>query len=207
MRKRKLLKVFFIACLILVSTVSPQAYEFLTGRGLGLQQTLLLSEPSASTLLRLSTNGINRREWIVEAGALRKFELKELDLAYLAAATRIGDFVLAAGISQLGQRDFYAEKTLRTSIGYQSRQIGISIFLSGVEYDFGGYYTSLRAAALGAGLSYAFSGIYLGASFDNLNSPTLLAGSPETKPDFSFYGELKGKGAYSILVRVTIPAR
>ena len=89
--------------------------------------TLLLSEPSASTLLQLPTSGITQSEWIFEAGALREFEIKELDRVYLVAATRVGHFILAAGIAQLGQRDFYAEKTLRTSVGYLRKHFGLSL--------------------------------------------------------------------------------
>lgn len=167
-------------------------------------RTLLLSKPSASTLLWLPTSAIVPGQWILEAGALREFEIKELDRAYLAGATRAGNFIVAAGIAQLGQRDFYSEKTLRTSLGYSYRRIGLSLNFSVLQFDFGGTYGSLQASAAGAGVSYSIQRLYLGASFDNLNSPSMLEGSPETKPNFSFYGELKGKGAYSILGRVTL---
>lgn len=203
MRNRPYLKFCFLIFVLLFSASSAQAFEFVTSRGLGVAGTLLLSEPSASTLLQLPTSGITQNEWIFEAGALREFEIKELDRAYLVAATRVGNFILAAGIAQLGQRDFYAEKTLRTSLGYLHQYFGLSLNISGVEYDFGGFYGSLRAAAVGAGFSFRIERLYLAASFDNLNSPTLLEGSPEMKPDYSFYGELKGKGAYSIMGRIT----
>ena len=204
MRNRPVQKFCFLIFALLFSAGSSQAFEFVTSRGLGMGGTLLLSEPSASTLLQLPTSGITQSEWIFEAGALREFEIKELDRVYLVAATRIGYFILAAGIAQLGQRDFYAEKTLRTSVGYLHRHFGLSLNISGVEYDFGGFYGSLRAAAVGAGFSFRMQRLYLAASFDNLNSPTLLEGSPELKPDYSFYGELKGKGAYSIMGRITL---
>ncbi|MEE8404391.1 MAG: hypothetical protein V3S17_03265 [candidate division Zixibacteria bacterium] len=203
MRNRPYLKFCFLIFVLLFSASSARAFEFVTSRGLGVAGTLLLSEPSASTLLQLPTSGITQNEWIFEAGALREFQIKELDRAYLVAATRVGNFIVAAGIAQLGQRDFYAEKTLRTSLGYLHPHFGLSLNVSGVEYDFGGLYGSLRAAAVGAGFSFSMERLYLAASFDNLNSPTLLEGSPEMKPDYSFYGELKGKGAYSIMGRIT----
>ncbi len=203
MKIRPYLKFFFLIFALLYSAVSTQAFEFVTSRGLGMAGTLLLSEPSASTLLLLPTSGIAPNEWIFEAGALREFEIKELDRTYLVAATRAGRFILAAGIAQLGQRDFYAEKTLRASLGYLQQRFGLSLNISAVKYDFGGFYGSLRAAAVGAGFSFKLQRLYLAASFDNLNSPTLLENSPETKPVYSFYGELKGKGAYSIMGRAT----
>jgi len=203
MKNRACLKCCFLIFALLFSAGGAQAFEFVTSRGLGMAGTLLLSEPSASTLLLLPTSGIIKNEWIFEAGALREFEIKELDRAYLVAATRAGHFILAAGIAQLGQRDFYAEKTLRTSLGYLQQSFGMSLNISAVEYDFGGFYGSLRAAAVGAGFSFKLQRLYLAASFDNLNSPTLLENSPETKPEYSFYGELKGKGAYSIMGRAT----
>ncbi len=204
MRKQWANMFCFLAFALLFSAYSTQAFEFVTSKGLGIGRTLLLSEPSASTLLQLPTSGILPNEWILEAGALREFEIKELDRGYLVAATRVGRFIMAAGIAQLGQRDFYAEKTWRTSLGYLHQHFGVSLNISGVEYDFGGFYGSLRAAAIGAGMFYGTERVYLGASFDNLNSPTLLEGSPEIKPNSSFYGELKGKGAYSVLGRVTL---
>ena len=203
MKIRPYLKFFFLIFALLYSAVSTQAFEFVTSRGLGMAGTLLLSEPSASTLLLLPTSGIAPNEWIFEAGALREFEIKELDRTYLVAATRAGRFILAAGIAQLGQRDFYAEKTLRASLGYLQQRFGLSLNISAVKYDFGVFYGSLRAAAVGAGFSFKLQRLYLAASFDNLNSPTLLENSPETKPVYSFYGKLKGKGAYSIMGRAT----
>ena len=204
MRKRSAEIFCFFVFALLFSAGSTQAFEFVTSRGLGMGGTLLISEPSASTLLWLPTSGILQNEWILEAGALREFEIKELDRAYLVAATRVGRFIVAAGIAQLGQRDFYAEKTLRASLGYLHQHLGLSLNISGVEYEFGGSYGSLRAAAVGAGIFFKMQRVYLGASFDNLNSPALFDDSPETKPDFSFYGELKGKGAYSVLGRITL---
>ena len=204
MRNRPVQNFCFLIFALLFSAGSSLAFEFVTSRGLGMGGTLLLSEPSASTLLQLPTSGITQSEWIFEAGALREFEIKELDRVYLVAATRVGHFILAAGIAQLGQRDFYAEKTLRTSLGYLRKHFGLSLNISAVEYDFGGFYGSLRAAAVGAGFSFRMQRLYLAASFDNLNSPTLLESSPELKPDYSFYGELKGKGAYSIMGRITL---
>ncbi len=203
MRIRPYLKCCFFVFALLYSAVGSQAFEFVTSRGLGMAGTLLLSEASASTLLLLPTSGITKNEWIFEAGALREFEIKELDRAYLVAATRAGHFIFAAGIAQLGQRDFYAEKTLRASVGYLQQHFGLSLNVSGIEYDFGDFYGSLRAAAVGAGFSFKLQRLYLAASFDNLNSPTLLESSPKIRPDYSFYGELKGKGAYSIMGRVT----
>ena len=203
MRNRPAQKFFFLIFVLLFSVCSAQAFEFVTSRSLGMGGTLLLSEPSASTLLQLPTSGITKNEWIFEAGALREFEIKELDRAYLVAATRVGHLIVAAGIAQLGQTDFYAEKTLRTSLGYLNRYFGLSLNISAVEYDFGGFYGSLRASAVGAGFSFKLKRLYLAASLDNLNSPTLLENSSELKSDYSFYGELKGKGAYSIMGRVT----
>ncbi len=188
---------------MLYSAVRAQAFGVVTRRGLGMAGTLRLSEPSASTLLLLPTSGIAPNEWIFETGALREFEIKELDRAYLVAATRAGRFILAAGIAQLGQRDFYAEKTLRASLGYLQQRFGLSLNISAVEYDFGGFYGSLRAAAVGAGFSFKLQRLYFASSFDRLISPTLLENSAETKAVYSFYGELKGKGAYSIMGRAT----
>jgi hypothetical protein len=166
-------------------------------------QTILISQPSASTLLLLPSWGIEKGEWIIELGGVREFELSELNRAYLAAAARYGNCTVAVGLSQLGQRDYFAERIGKFSLGYQWENCNFGINLSGLEYSFGGNYKSLRAGAIGAGFTYSYNPLQLGFSADNLNSPGVTDNSPAVNAQYSFFAEFMGKGAYSLTARMS----
>jgi len=182
---------------------SAAAFEFATSRGIGMGQTLVLSDPSATSLLLVPTSGIEPGEWIVELGGMREYELSELNCAYLAAATRYGNYIVAVGISQLGERDYYAERTGKVSFAYRWWDYAFAVNLSGLEYSFGGNYSSERAAAAGLGISYYHHRFYLGLAADNLNSPKVTDGSPAINPQISLYGEFIGKETFSMTARAT----
>lgn len=182
---------------------SSKAFEFTTTRGTGMGNTLILSRPSATTLLLMPSGGIENREWIVELGGTREFGLSELDRAYLAAATRYGNYTVAVGISQLGQRDYYAERVGKVCIAYQWWDYNFAVNLSGIEYSFGGNYSSQRAGTAGLGISYSYEKFFVGIAADNLNSPEIVENSPKVNPQYSFFGEFLGKGTFSLTVRAT----
>jgi hypothetical protein len=198
------IKKLTISVLFSAATFSSAAgFDFITNRGNGMAETIIISEPSATTLLSLPSLGIDKGEWIIEMGAIREFEIRELDRAYLAAATRIGNYSVAVGLSQLGRRDFYAERTGRISLGYNYFDFGLQVSLSGIDYSFGGNYESQRAGTVGAGVSYGYRQLKVGASVDNINSPKVVENSPSVSPVYNVYGEYIGKGAYSLTVRGT----
>jgi len=196
---------FFVVLIFaaVVSENSAQAFEFVTTRGSGIGKTLIISEPSATTLLLLPSSGINQNECIVELGGMREFELSELDRAYVAAAARYKNYTVAFGLSQLGQRDFYSERTGKLSIAYQWQNCNFSANISGIEYYFGGGYDSQSAGAAGIGFSYHYRRLFLGMAADNLNSPKLFESSPAINPQYSFYGEFVGKKSFSVTARVS----
>lgn len=187
----------------LVFVASTSAFDFITNRGNGMARTLVISQPSASSLLQLPSTGIDKGEWIIEMGAIREFEIKELDRAYFAAATRFGNYIVAVGLSQLGQRDYFAERTGKLSLSYNYFDYSFMVSISGIDYSFGGAYDPQRAGTLGAGVTYSYRRLNLGASVDNFNSPKIVESSPAVNPIYSVYGEFIGKGAYSVTARGT----
>ncbi len=199
--KTKIIKL--TAAAIFFTLSSAQAFEFNTTRGTGMGKTILISEPSASTLLLLPSWGIEKGEWIIELGGMREFELSELNHAYLAAAARYGSYTVAIGLSQLGQRDYYAERTGKISLGYQWENCNFGVNLSGLEYSFGGGYSSQRAGTVGAGFTFSYSPLLLGVAADNLNSPQVTDNSTAINPQYSIFAEFMGKGAYSLTARMT----
>ena len=182
---------------------SAGAFEFATNRGLGMAGTVLFSEPSASTLLFMPSTSIEKGELIIELGGMREFEIKELDRAYVAAATRFGNYTLTIGASQLGERDYYAERTGKISLAYQYFDYSFAVSISGIDYSFGGNYASQRAGTAGASFSYHYRRVFIGASIDNINSPKLIESSPAINPKYSIYAEVVGKGAFSLTARGT----
>jgi len=194
-----------IASLLLFGAVgnSANAFEFMTTRGSGMGNTLVISEPSATTLLLVPSSGIEKGEWIVELGGVQEYGLSELNRAYLAAATKFGDYTIALGLEQLGERDFYAERTGKMSLAYNWYDYNFAVNISGIEYSFGGNYASQSAGTAGAGISYSHKRFLLGLAADNLNSPKITDNSPAINPQFSIFSEFIGKGAYSLTARAT----
>lgn len=194
---------FFFTAAIFLTITSVNAFEFITTRGNGMGQTIVISQPSASTLLLLPSWGIEHGEWIIELGGMREYELSQLNRAYLAAATRYGRYTFAIGLSQLGQRDYFSERIGKISLGYQWENCNFGVNLSGLEYSFGGNYSPLKAGTFGAAMSYAYSPLQLGFSADNLNSPSVTDNSPAINPQFSVFAEFMGKKSYSLTARMT----
>jgi hypothetical protein len=193
-----------VSVLFVVGVGSVGAFEFVTTRGIGMGKTVLISQPSATTFLLLPSSSIVPGEWIIELGGMREFELSELDRAYVAVATRYKNFTMAIGASQLGKLDYYSEKTGKISISYHWYDYTVSANISGIQYYFGGNYDEQRAGTAGLGFSYSYGRFHFGIAADNLNSPKLIETAPSINPQYSFFGELIGKGAYSVTARATI---
>ncbi len=194
----------FITAFLCLSFNSAQGFEFITSRGNGMGKTILISQPSASTLLILPSRGIEKGEWIIELGGMQEFELSQLNHAYLAAAARFGNYTAALGLSQLGQRDYYSERTGKISLGYQWENCNFGINLSDLQYSFGGNYSSQSAGTAGVAFTYSYNPLLVGMAADNLNSPKITENSPAINPQYTLFAEFIGKGAYSLLGRLTI---
>ena len=182
------------------------AFDYQTGRGAGLGGGILLRKSSASALVTLPSGGIDSGEIKVEMGLGRKFEMKELDQAFVAAAYRYRDAVVALGVAQFGHRDFYAERTARLNIAYPIKRIWVGASVSGIMVDIPQGYGQLRAAAWGVGLTVRTKRVTGAIVGDNLNSPILYAGGLPAEPKWSGYLEYAGSGSFSTLGRATLQA-
>lgn len=191
-----------LALIVLMSRTPGLAFDFITGNGNGLGQAMMLSRSSASTLLNVPTGGLARGEWRVETGLNRAYDLKELDQAYIAGAWHWRDLTAAIGFSQLGQRDFYSERTAKWGLGYQYRDWMFGANYSVLVHSFGGRYGELSAGALGLGGGFRRAPVYLAFSADNLNSPVLDRGSPSIRPVYSLYAELRSSKTLSTVSRM-----
>ena len=172
----------------------------------GMGNTIVLAQPSALELLSVPVGGIDDGCFKIESGYSRKFEMKELDRVYLAAARRFGPVTTAVGISQFGKGDFYAEKVGRLSLAYHFDSLAVGASLSGMMIEFGGGYDDLSAVTVGAGCGYRSRRLKTALMFENMTTPRLHAGSPEVSIVSSLHLELLGPGPYSVTGRVTLEA-
>ena len=180
-------------------------FELITGRQAGLGGTFILSGSSASEIVNLSSGSLAEGQVIVESGFRREFELKEFEQLFLAAAGRKGQFTFAAGLSQFGYRNFYAERTGRLLLGYQSDSLSVFSSLSVRSLSFGGHYPGLIAITAGVGGAWRTKHLIAAFTADNITSPTMTGSADrKTQPKYSLFGELRGRGAFSVTGRLTI---
>ncbi len=180
------------------------AFEFETGHGPGVGGSVVLSKSSATALVAVPVGGIETGETKIELGALRRFNLKELDQAVIAVAHRWGRTTLTLGLAQLGFSDLYAEKTIRLGAAFRIDSLTVGAVLSARLISFGGGYDPLSSATVGVCAGYRTSRIKVAVSSDNLTSPRLSPRGPATARKCSFYLEMLGQGSFSILGRFTV---
>ena len=196
--------VLFTIVLLLSNAGNLLAFEFATGRGTGLGQTVILSRSSASALVSVPTGGIASGEVKLELGAARKFGMKDLDQAFVAVAYRYRSFTSSLGLAQFGYSDLYSERTVKVGVAWHIDSLTIGTTLSGLLVSFGGQYDRLSVATFGAGASYRTSRVMGAVAADNLTSPRLDKNSPAVNPTYSAYLEVLGEGSFSIMGRVTL---
>ncbi|MFO7669991.1 MAG: hypothetical protein R6W31_10070 [Bacteroidales bacterium] len=70
------------------------------------------------TLLMVPAGELREGQGRIELGAMRRFEMSELDQGFAAAAYRVRQLTVAAGVMQFGDGDYYAERTGLLSAAY-----------------------------------------------------------------------------------------
>jgi len=178
--------------------MAAHGYDLMTGKGIGMGHTLVLTAPSATTQVNLPTAAFAPSGWHIEGGYNRRFELSDLDQLFLAGAARVRSFTFALGVSQFGKTDLYAEQTIKASVTFHYRHVSFGPTFSGMQLQIGDGYGDLRAATVGGGISVAWRRVALGLSADNLTRPSLADESLPTEPVYALYSELQGHGAYTV---------
>ncbi|HOD65706.1 MAG TPA: hypothetical protein PKM94_03360 [candidate division Zixibacteria bacterium] len=178
------------AGLLLACAAGAAAFELPTPRGEGFGRTMLLADASAAALTKAPTAGIRTGEWRFELGGVRRFELSDLDQVFAAAAGRLGRAVLAAGVSQFGNTELYAETTVRLAAGWRVGAFGAGGSLAAKIVEFGGGYGRLHAAAVGLSATYAGKRVQAAAAAENLNCPRLDAAAAPDHRRLDVYVEI-----------------
>ncbi len=195
---------FILSFAMLFLTSATLADEFVSPRRIGMGRTQVLSQSPSTTLLNVPSGGLERRQWGIEAGYNRRFELADLDHLFVAGAYRRGRFTVAFGASQFGKADLYAEQLLKGSVAFHLDSLTVGGSLSAMQVQFGGNYEQLRAATFGLGASYRTARLIAAFDADNLTSPSLSATSSDIEPVYSLHAEFIGKRAFSVTGRLTL---
>ncbi|MFQ5498135.1 MAG: hypothetical protein ACE5FH_00545 [Candidatus Zixiibacteriota bacterium] len=170
----------------------------------GLGQATMLSRSQPATLVSVPSGGIANAELKFEAGYDRTFGLSELDSRYFAAAWRKRQIIIALGLVQFGDGDFYAERTARMMLSYGLGQLVFGASASYMAMDFGDRYRNLNDFSFGLGATMRLQPLYVSLVADRLNSPRFSETSLPRNPRYSLLAELEGHGSYSLVGRVTI---
>ncbi len=201
-------RIFTLLIAVMAAGPGASGFDFLTSHGTGFAGTVMLSESTASALVSVPTGGINDRQLKLDLGINRKFEVKELDEAFVAAAYRRHALIFSLGLSQFGRGEMYSEKVAKLAVGYQYDSLTVGASLSAMLVEFGSdYYDGLSAATVGLGASYRHQRFFSAITLDNITSPSLEEGSEEIKPKLTLYAEVMGRGSYSVTGRLTVQDR
>lgn len=205
---RRIINIFlWLGALSLINVVSSFAFEINSARAPGIGGAIIQSQPTASDILRAPSLRPDKNVWYFEAGLARRFNLSELDVGYVAAVYRSGAFSYGVGLQQFGQSDNFAENTARAIFAYHPGKLSLGLSLSGVSFEFGGGYGSLRMGSIGLAAGYHHDRFLLDVSVDELNNPAPLDGAPEEPISGNIYVEALGSSSFTLSGTVRLERR
>lgn len=189
--------------LILVAG-SINADDFELGRKSGMAGGIVFSKPSASDLLICPAIYHPGGVLLSEAGYQRKYGLPDLDEVFLAGAYGYGNFIVAAGFSQLGQSNYYVEQLFKGAVSYKRNSFVYSLTATGKRLEIGADERkfSLGTLGLGAAAGMHFSNYHAGVTIDNLNRPKLDDGANPERIKSNIFCEVEGLAKFSIGGRI-----
>lgn len=205
---RKIINIFlWFVALMFINVMTLLAFEINSARARGVGRAIIQSQPTASDILRAPSLRPDKNVWYFEAGLARRFNLSELDVGYVAAVYRSGAFSYGVGLQQFGQSDIFAENTARAIFAYHPGKLSLGLSLSGVSFEFGGGYGSLRMGSVGLAAGYHHQRFLLDVSVDELNSPSPIDGAPEEPVSGNIYVEALGTSSFTLSGTVRLEER
>ncbi len=177
---------------------SAGAFGIHSSRGAMLGGALSLKAPTATDFLSAPGLVGAERAAYFDAGVVRRFDLRELDISYVALGYRRGDLLLAFGAQQFGSSDLFAEQVARGAVGYRLGKLSASVTYSAKRLEFGGGYSSLTAGAIGIGWGIQTDKGALHATFDNLNEPTFSTSDPKQHRKTALFAEWTGGRSFNL---------
>lgn len=178
-------------------------FDISTTRGEGLGGAIALARPTAADLVELPVADLPESRVMIDLGALRQFELSELDQAFAAAAGRYQFITAAFGISFFGEEDLMVERKAKLALAATWRNWRFGATVSNRHLAFGGGFESLSATTFGLSTAFHYRYLHLALTGDNLTSPRLHDAAPAEEPRYSLLAEVEGRGSYSVVGRAT----
>ncbi len=188
---------------ILGLCLSPlHAYEFEGGIQTGMGRTVILSQPTATQFLTCPGAAFESDRFLFESGWQRRFELKDLDEVYFAAAYRHHAWTGAIGFSQLGRSNYYTEKVIRAAGAYRFRDYSLAAIFSGKIVEIEGF-SRLRAGSAGIATGWHRGLYHLGVAIDNINRPKLAEHLESENVTYDIFAEIAHPGSFAVTGRAT----
>lgn len=191
---RKLL----IILIVMLIPAGLLAFEIEGGRQAGMAGTIIMSKPSAYSLLNCPTDNLQIKQFVIESVASRKYGLGDLDQVSILTAYRFKKVTAAIGFSRFGTPYYYTEKNIRGALSYHKNSLTASLIGSGRLVEIGENFGKLNAISLGFGLSYHKDNFYLGLSFDELNRPKMANEVEGENTKVKIYGEIDSDKKHSV---------
>lgn len=188
-------------------TVSAAAFDLKDSRAGGLGRAVLLSYPTAANLVNLYGDSLPRGATQFDAGYNRRFELADLDYLFVAGAWQYRQVTFAAGASQFGKTDLYAEQLLKGSLAFHYRDWTFGVSPSAMQIQIGNNYGTLRAATVGLGAALKATLFRASVVADNLTRPRFLDNGDRTRPTYTLLTEYRGRRAFSLVGRLRAEPR
>jgi hypothetical protein len=170
------------------------------GRQSGLAGGIMLSAPSATDMLACPTGDMCGYKILFETGFQRKFELSDLDKAFISAGYGFGRLDLAVGYSQFGECGYYVERLLKSGATIRLGRAAISAQLSLKKIEIGAEDERLDLHALSSAVAAGLnsSPYHIGIMIDNINRPRPEKNSVKDNAQYKMYGEIEGLSRFSI---------
>lgn len=178
-------------------------FEIVSSKGIGLGQTYILSQPTATTLVNLTSGGLPESQWQLETGFNRQFELSDLDQVFLAGAYRKGRVTAAIGLSQFGKSDLYKELNGKINVSYRHDSLSVGLSFSSMQVYLGEGYGRFSTQTIGLGMAYRLKNFFAAFTADNLTTPQLYDKAVPLNAFYSVYAEFIGLGRHSLTAKVT----
>jgi hypothetical protein len=193
-----------VACLLIAT--SALALEPITPESRGLGGSVVLSEPSASTLAFVPGGSMPFNQWTFDASFDRRYELNDLDQLAISGAYQFTPVILSLAFSQFGETDLYTEWSTRLGASVRIDSLSVGLYMTNMIIGAGGYYNKLRYTTLGAGASFRTTYVLAAITADNLTSPKPIESAAPIEPDYTVYIEARRGPAstYSLTGHVTM---
>jgi len=203
------LTIVTISVLLLLAGSAVVAYDFDVGRLSGLSGGVYLSSPTAAENLNCPAVLSPAGRFHLETGCQRRFELADLDNAFIAAGSRFGAVSVYVGWWHLGRSEYYADQIFKTTAAVRFQPFVFSLISSVRKVEIGGRLgrLAMSAAAYGLALGFHHDRYHLGLVADNLNNPRLDAGSTPDQAFCKLYGEIEGISSFSLVGHVAFEKR